>query len=50
MNIVDEMNLEIIKLIDKLNSGSKIEEKDFELLFIKSLIEEETGNGPRTRE
>lgn len=50
MDLLNEINRELAKVADKLNQQKSLETEDFEILFLKSLIEEETGHGTRTKE
>lgn len=45
MNILQELRDELSKIAVKIESEEELSEKEIQILFIKSLIEEETGNG-----
>lgn len=49
MDLLEELKISLKEIENKLNEGKVIEEEDMKMLFLKSLIEEETGHGTGTR-
>ena len=49
MEILQELKTALKEIEKKLSENVELNEKDMQILFLKSLIEEETGNGASAR-
>ena len=49
MNLLDELNNKLDVIENKLKSQEQLEQDDIKVLFLKALIEEETGNVSSTK-